>query len=202
LTGFVRIDTVNPARFSPAENLWNLPEGLDWKELEFDGPASYPESPELAQRISRFFNLALSDDQEQSYRQATVLSIRLRYWYELRVPFANWLVFVSWFAANAQVALSGALDRPTLSRGNLTHAEADLDGLGTLGRGLQASTGYAPVTSSEMAVLWGLATGKQTLVAGERANRFFLPLTATYSMRLQSSFHRKWLMPRGLGGGR
>ena len=36
----------------------------------------------------------------------------------------------------------------------------------------------------EMNVLWGLAEGR----------RYFFPLTATYSLRMQSNFYSKWLM--------
>ena len=41
-----------------------------------------------------------------------------------------------------------------------------------------------------MLVLWQLAHGEVPLIG----RRYFLPLTATYSMRMQSNFHRKWIM--------
>jgi hypothetical protein len=89
------------------------------------------------------------------------LQLRLRYWYELRIPFAGWIVFISWLASNGDVALHGPIDRPALpSRefGNLDHPE--------------------------LVALWALAGG----------GRYFVPLSATYSMRMQSNFHRKWVM--------
>ena len=42
-------------------------------------------------------------------------------------------------------------------------------------------------------MLWGLANGSIPLVSNW-GRRYFLPLTATYSMRMQSNFHRKWIM--------
>ena len=44
------------------------------------------------------------------------------------------------------------------------------------------------------AVLWGLATGGIPNVSERMGKRYFLPLTATYSMRMQSNFYFKWLM--------
>ena len=37
----------------------------------------------------KFFNLPEPDDAETVYRKSTRLTIRLRYWYEMRVPFAS-----------------------------------------------------------------------------------------------------------------
>lgn len=124
LFGLVRVDTVNPSWDSPVRS---------GREPDFDGPEGYPA--------------------ETLYREATVLSVRVRYWYELRVPFANWLVFTAWWAANAGVTL-------------------------------EHQRGYATLYRQEMSVLWGLASGR----------RYFFPLTATYSLRMQSNFHAKWLM--------
>ena len=108
------------------------------RELDFDGPGG------LAEEV---------------HREATVLSVRVRYWYEMRVPFANQLVFTAWGAANAGV-------------------------------GLDHQRGYATLHRQDMGVLRGLAADR----------RYFLPLTATYSLRMQSNFHSKWRMHLNPGG--
>ncbi|AKJ02683.1 TadE-like protein [Archangium gephyra] len=153
LSGLVRVDTVNPSWYSPVRSVWKLRSAENWRELDFDGPDGYPQVPALETKLARFFNLALPDDAEEVYRKATVLSVRVRYWYELRVPFANGLIFTAWGAANAGV-------------------------------GLAHQRGYATLHRRELGVLWGLAASR----------RYFLPLTATYSLRMQSNFHFKWLM--------
>ncbi|MFY0566189.1 TadE/TadG family type IV pilus assembly protein [Archangium lansingense] len=170
LFGLVRVDTVNPSWYSPVRSVWKLRSAMDWKELDFDGPDGYPQVPALESKLARFFNLALPDDAEEVYRKATVLSVRVRYWYELRVPFANWLIFSAWWAANAGVTLGGAIHRPTKVTAPV--------------RGLEHQRGYASLYRQEMSVLKGLATGR----------RYFFPLTATYSLRMQSNFYFKWLM--------
>lgn len=170
LFGLVRVDTVNPSWYSPVRSVWKLRSAMNWRELDFDGPDGYPQVPALETKLARFFNLALPDDAEETYRKATVLSVRVRYWYEMRVPFANWLVFTAWWAANAGVTLGGSLHQPTKVTAPV--------------RGLEHQRGYATLYRQEMSVLRGLATGR----------RYFLPLTATYSLRMQSNFHFKWLM--------
>ena len=45
-----------------------------------------------------------------------------------------------------------------------------------------------------MLVLWGLATGSIPLLSGVIGKRYFFPLSATYSMRMQSNFQKKWIM--------
>jgi hypothetical protein len=194
LFGMIRVDTVNPAYFTPIDTIWKLRSGANWQELDFDGADSFPEVPALEDKIRKFFNLPEPDDAETVYRKATRLTIRLRYWYEMKVPFANWIIFTSWYASNAQVALHGAIDRPTLQKSNLLNRNANLDGLVGQARGLAHERGYNTVYAPEMWVLWGLATGSIPLISSVVGKRYFLPLTATYTMRMQSNFQRKWLL--------
>ncbi|WP_224360378.1 TadE/TadG family type IV pilus assembly protein [Hyalangium versicolor] len=194
LFGMIRVDTINPAYFTPIDTIWKLREGYNWKELDFDGPDSFPEVPALEDKIRKFFNLPEPDDAETVYRKATRLTIRLRYWYEMRVPFANWVIFTAWYASNAQVALHGAIDRPTLEKANMLNRNADLASLMGKAKGMSHERGYNSVYAPEMWVLWGLATGSIPLVSDLVGKRYFLPLTATYSMRMQSNFHRKWIL--------
>ena len=50
------------------------------------------------------------------------------------------------------------------------------------------------ITPQEMAVLWSLAQGEGERTPDAPARGYFIPLSATYSLRMQSNFHRKWLM--------
>ncbi|ATB34514.1 TadE/TadG family type IV pilus assembly protein [Melittangium boletus] len=196
LFGQVRVDTVSPAWYSPIQSVWKLRSGANWKELDFDGPDTYPEVPALESKIAKFFNLPLPDNGEEVYRKATVLSIRVRYWYELRVPFANWIIFTAWWAANAGVSLGGAIYKPTLNtQVSMTNQQGGMNQVAMAPvRGLAHERGYNTLYRIEMTVLWGLATGSIPLLSSIVGKRYFIPLTATYSMRMQSNFYYKWLM--------
>jgi len=124
--------------------------------------------------------------EQSATRRAGVLKVRVRYWYELRVPLANWLIFVSWYATNAAVRVTGALHESQLASGGGAPGIAHRDG-------------YPTATGSEMAVLWKLATG-HLIVPGLATRRFFLPVTASYSLSMQSNFYRKWLMHSASAG--
>jgi hypothetical protein len=204
LRGLVRIDTLNPAAYSTLDGVWKLQDGAGWKELDFDDVTGFMDKPELDQRFARFFNIDVPDPDESVMRRVTVLTIRVRYFFELRVPFANWIIFVAWYASNARVALHGALGRETVDEdANMLNVNADVDSLKLKARGLGNTKGYPTLFPDEMHTLWDLAQGDLELrdrivapgnVQTTAGKRFFLPLTATYSMRMQSAFHRKWLM--------
>jgi hypothetical protein len=194
LFGVVRVDTINPAYFTPIDTIWKLRPQANWQELDFDGADSFPEIPSLENHIRKFFNLPEPDPAETVYRKSTRLTIRLRYWYEMRVPFANWVIFTSWYAANARVALSGAIDRPTLAKSNMLNRTSNISGLRAQARGMDHQRGYNTVYAPEMWVLWGLANGSIPLISDLVGKRYFIPLSATYTMRMQSNFHRKWIL--------
>ncbi len=180
LMGMVRVDIINPARFSPIDSIWKLREQADWKELDFDGPETYPEVPALDGKLANFYNLALPDDSQEAYRKSTRLTIRLRYLYEMRIPFANQVIFISWFATNADVVLGGILGGPTSGLEGLEDAP-----------GIGHQKGFATVSPQEMDALWTIASGDVPELGGKK---YYLPLSATHTMRMQSNFHRKWIM--------
>jgi hypothetical protein len=202
LLGQVRVDTVAPSLWSGIGQLWNLPGAHDWQELDFDGPGGFPDHRELGRHIEAFFepNLAGPDP----YRDATVLRIRLRYLYELRIPFANWMVFASWYAANAGASLMGAIGREQVNlaavgaEANILGGNGDaavrLGELGWSGGGIRHQAGHPTLQGPELEMLWSLARARTPLGARLGGPRYFLPVTATYSLRMQSNFHRKWLM--------
>lgn len=195
LLGQVRIDTVSPSWWSGVYNIWKLPKGAGWEELDFDGPAGYPEVTGMEKKFAKFFDLSIPDDDEEQYRKATVLQIRVRYWYNMRIPFANWVIFTAWFAANEGTQLYGAIDRPTVDKGNMM-ADGNLGNLGQSGKGIKTQRGYDTVYPTEMGILWMISKGVPIL-----GKRYYLPLSATYSMRMQSNFYRKWVMHVNPGWG-
>src|SRR5262249_47974820 len=143
LTGIVRIDTINPGAAADLAHVWNLKDGADWEELDFDAPYTYPESEGLSQHFDTFENPTKLDRDQEAYRQANVLSIRIRYWYELRIPLANWLLFLCWYAARAATALPGALERPTLSpSANVLNRSVDLEELESRAQGPAHEKGW------------------------------------------------------------
>lgn len=81
------------------------------------------------------------DDLRPDAAGATLLSLRLRYLYELKVPFANRIFHAAWIAIRAKNA----------------------EGAGVAG-----------------------------LAAAARAGRYFVPLQAFYTMRMQSNPYLKW----------
>jgi len=88
------------------------------------------------------------DDVRPGAAEATLLSLEVRYLYELRVPFANQAIQSLWLAARA----------------------------------------FLPTAASEATPVAGLA-------AAARAGRFYLPVEAFYTMRMQSNPFRKWAHP-------
>jgi len=120
LAGLVRVDVLGPVRSQVAG-----------ESLDFDLPDSFPEGSRPAQ------------DQD-ALREATRLTVRVRYLHELVVPLANWAIFTCWLASHPE----GPEDA------------AELEALGRIAR---------------------------------QERRYFLPLFATYTMRMQSSVRREWL---------
>ncbi len=194
LDGMVRVDTVAPAGAEALGRAWNLPGAGDWQELDFDAAYTYPEAPGLSQHFHSFERPGALDEGQEKYRRANVLRIRVRYWYELRIPVANWLVFLCWYASQAGASLRGAIDRPTLDvSANAVNPASNLEGLEQLAAGITHRRGLPSAHPSEMALLWRLSTGRAS-TGGGQARRFFIPLSATYSMRMHSNFYRRWLM--------
>lgn len=199
MKGLIRVDTISPANYAELSTIWNLRGKGAWEEIDFDAADTYSEGlPELSDRFQKFDSPAFATPDQDFLRRVNVLTIRVRYWYELRIPFANWFVFLSWFAANADVLLHGALDRPTMLNENVAGSDTNVDLLPALVKGISHERGLPTATRADLSVLWGLSTGLVPLPLGLTdwggGRRFFIPVTATYSMRMQSNFHRKWLV--------
>lgn len=160
LNGLVRVDTLHPT------------------EANFEAVARERQDSRALEEID------FDEAESAAARRAGLLTIRLRYWYELKVPLANWLVFVAWYACNAGVQVAGELHRSRIGSG---------EGIAPEAPGVVHRNGYPSASPTEMRALWNLASGRLPL-PGSAGPRVFLPVTATYSLSMQSNFYRKWLM--------
>jgi hypothetical protein len=124
-------------RFKAEEALLE-PFGLQRLRIEVHNPAA----ADFARYGQHLHGKELDfDDVRPGATEATLLSLRLRYLYELKVPFANKLFQALWIAARGKMAEG------------------------------------APVAG---------------LLAAARRGRYYLPLQAFYTMRMQSNPYLKW----------
>jgi hypothetical protein len=117
----------------------------------------------------------------------TLLTVRVRYLYQMRIPFANSFFFEAWLAGlgGSQVAsglfpyrkYKGISDLDKTTRLALEAAEAKWD---------DDTCKRAGVTSS-------LITSRLMPMAA--FGRYYLPMTATWSMRMQSNPFKKFAPP-------
>jgi hypothetical protein len=123
------------------------------------------------------------DDVRPGATEATLLSVQIRYLYELRVPFANKLLQTLWMAAKA--GLLGAwrgwdLASPRLGR------QAGPDAV-AVSRAAAAATTVRDRTPEGISLAALSAAGK--------AGRYYLPVEAFYTMRMQSNPYLEWAHP-------
>src|SRR5438105_4345009 len=119
---------------------------------------------------------------------AAVLSIQVRYLYELRVPFANKLLQTIWLASHVGLGRARALE-------------------GWTGWDLSSPKAVVPGGPDAVALTRALALGGQVedgtpdgislgaLALAGNQGRYFLPIQAWYTMRLQSNPFAKWAAP-------
>src|SRR5919201_740010 len=123
------------------------------------------------------------DDVRPGATDATLLSLQIRWLYELKVPFANRLLQTIWMAAKGRI-LGGwqgwDLSSPRL--GSQSGPDA-----------VRASRSGAPGIVVEDGVPRGIHLS--ALVAAAGAGRYYLPVQAFYTMRMQSNPFRKWARP-------
>ena len=122
------------------------------------------------------------DDVRPGATEATLLSLQIRWLYELKVPFANRMIQAIWVAA----------------KGGLLQSWRGWD---LTGPRLGSQTGPDAIATSH--ALAGIAVPDGTpegipiaaLAAAARAGRYYLPVQAFYTMRMQSNPYRKWAHP-------
>jgi hypothetical protein len=124
------------------------------------------------------------DDVRPGATEATLLSLQVRYLYELRVPFANKLIQTIWLAAHAGLLARWRgwdLTSPRVGTQNGPDAVAG-------SRIAAAGTSVADGTPEGIPI-------KALITAGNAPGRFFLPVEAFYTMRMQSNPYLNWARP-------
>jgi hypothetical protein len=123
------------------------------------------------------------DDVRPGATEATLLSLQIRWLYELKVPFANKMIQTIWMAAKAGLLQAWGgwdLTGPRLGRQAGPDASA-------ASRAAAASLTVSDGTPEGVPVA--------VLAAAARAGRYYLPVGAFYTMRMQSNPYRKWAHP-------
>jgi hypothetical protein len=127
-------------------------------------------------------------------RDKNVLTVAVSYNYELKIPFANWIIFEIWSASQVGLELTGAI---WSSRISLGEAANGYDGANATGGGLIArkftrlgiagkvimgsNTGNPERVFQKIRIplanLWGL----------NESNVYIIPIYGSYSMRMHSN---------------
>ena len=127
------------------------------------------------------------DDVRPNVAPQTLLSLQVRYYYELRVPFANKMIQSIWMAS--RVVANGALLRswagkdltgPKIAKDNGSDAQQ-------ITRTFALARGSIPDGTPEGTNLTSLA-----IVASGNRPRYFLPVHSWFTMRMQSNPFRRW----------
>jgi hypothetical protein len=123
------------------------------------------------------------DDVRPEAAEANLLSVQVRYFYEMKVPFANKMLQTIWLATKANVlGLWGGWDFTSPRFGPATGPDAIQISQAA------ATSRVVPDGTPEGVKLFGL-------VAAAQANRFFFPVYAWYTMRMQSNPYLRWAHP-------
>ena len=123
------------------------------------------------------------DDVRPAAADATLLSLQVRYLYEMKVPFANRMIQTLWLASKAGILQNWqGSDWTGPKIGGQTGPDAV-----AVTRGVAAGR-VVPDGTPEGVRLAGL-------VAAGALNRYYLPVDAWYTMRMQSNPYLKWAHP-------
>lgn len=117
------------------------------------------------------------DDYRAEAARFNLLSIEVRYYYEMRIPFANWMIQSVWMAGrvgNLQNWGGPAFVAP----------EQRVGGFGTGQSAMDVTDVMAAGEGGEMALLVGVR---------RFLNRYYMPLRSWYTMRMQSNFYKEYL---------
>ncbi len=138
----------------------------------------------------------------RDYRLANILTIRVQYWYELKIPFADWVIWYSYLASVAGLSITGAIEGPSIrvdagpvainNKSIVQHSDR---------AALQAATVAAvssPIRGNELnrgdAYELVKASGLQLMAAsGWGTKTYFIPIVTHHSMRMQSNFYKKYI---------
>ena len=123
--------------------------GMRNDEIDFDDPANFEKSR---------------------------LSIKVRYLYMMRIPFANWIIHQSWLAKEAGQELYGAVWNPQTTKGET--------GFRNVSQPNMAAMNFNPSVAGNRKVIKMCAA-----LSGQGI--YMMPLYATYTMRMQSNPYKE-----------
>jgi hypothetical protein len=133
------------------------------------------------------------DDIRPTVAEATLLSVQVRYLYELRIPFANKMIQAIWMASKVgMLTLWGGSDLSGPRLGNNQSADAV-----EISRTVALARGSVPDGTPEGTNLTALTLVSNlpaTTTRGE-GRRYLLPVSAWYTMRMQSNPFLQWAAP-------
>ena len=129
------------------------------------------------------------DDMRPAVAPATLLSLQVRYLYQMNVPFANRMIQAIWFATNVGRFGYGGLE--------------SWQGSDLTGPRVGAQRGPDAVETAQVRALGGghLQDGIPgglnipAMAVLARTNQYYLPVDAWYTMRMQSNPFVKWAAP-------
>jgi hypothetical protein len=126
------------------------------------------------------------DDIRPAVAPSTLLSVQVRYYYQLRVPFANKMIQAIWMASQVGVLRNWQgwdLTAPKLNNSQTTDAVS-------MSRAMALGKGNVPDGTPEGINVRGLV-----LASSGARPQYFLPVDAWYTMRMQSNPYLKWAAP-------
>ncbi len=119
-------------------------------------------------------------------RQKSQLTLRLTYFYELRIPIVNWMFFETWLAGAGGIGLSGlevAEPRMRLGGGNASVSDASIR-MGIEASQVDSNCAFSGLTRAHVTRLLALGTGSSRLLGSAK---WYIPLVTTYTIRMQSN---------------
>jgi Flp pilus assembly protein TadG len=162
---------------SPA--LFHIPNKLEKLRVEVLNPRK-SQLPGLFATYGDFMKtleVDYDDVRDDTIVRANLLSVRITYFYEMRIPFANWLIH-GWFMGFESLnKLKGVQFENQRVGGTASHQALETQG---------ASKGKTSRQKQDFKLISGLALGER---------KYVIPLVSTYSMRMQSNLMKKHVTP-------
>ncbi|NMB73581.1 MAG: pilus assembly protein [Myxococcales bacterium] len=160
------IDFIDVRILNPTREMFQNHEEIDFDDYHADNTGAGMEFSSHNRRV----------------REATRLTIRVRYLYWMRIPFANWIIHMAWMANEAGVQLTGPIDQPK-ARIGFGPISGEVGGMGRdamiLGQLEDSGKPFDEEDRGDLfRALWALHVG---------AHKYFIPLYATHTMRMQSN---------------
>ncbi len=139
-------------------------------------------------------------------RVANVLTTQVQYWFELKIPFADWLIWQAWVAALGGLSATGSIENPGVSK--------RIGGMEVGGRSIVEHESEAPLAARAALLadtfrddeinrgdgyfLIRPAALRAMLLSGlagkDRQRRgYFIPIVAHHSMHMQSNFYSRYI---------